>query len=109
VHNKAMRTFREKQNLPLDEISGQPESSGAEPDDRLISDERREALRAGLERLSVEHRTVLELVFYQGMTLKEAAKVCQVPVGTIKSRLNYAKAALKGALSRQGAALEDLR
>ena len=78
-------------------------------DDRLVSDERRKTLRAGLERLSLEHRTVLELVFYQGMTLKETAKVCQVPVGTVKSRLNYAKAALKGAVSRQGVALEDLR
>jgi RNA polymerase sigma-70 factor (ECF subfamily) len=109
VHNKAMRTFREKKNLPLDEISGHPESSGIEPDERLVSEERRKALRSGMEQLSVEHRTVLELVFYQGMTLKETAAVCQVPVGTVKSRLNYAKAALKGALSRQGAALEDLR
>lgn len=109
VHNKAMRTFREKENLALDEIPGEPESSEQKPDERLISNERRKALREGLEQLSVEHRTVLELVFYQGMSLKETAGVCQVPVGTVKSRLNYAKAALKGALSRGGAALEDLR
>ena len=109
VHNKAMRTFREKENLPLDEIPGEPESSEQRPDERLISNERRKALRDGVEQLSVEHRTVLELVFYQGMSLKETAGVCQVPVGTVKSRLNYAKAALKGALSRGGAALEDLR
>lgn len=109
VHHKALRTFREKTNLALEEISTEPGSPGTQLDDRLVSDARRKALRDGLDSLSVEHRTVLELVFYQGMSLKETAKVCQVPVGTVKSRLNYAKTALRGVLSREGAALEDLR
>ena len=109
VHNKAMRTFREKQTSILDEISPEPQSPGPGPDARLASRERRKLLRDGLEKLSVEHRTVLELVFYQGMSMKEVSKICRIPVGTVKSRLNYAKAALKGVLSREGAALEDLR
>jgi RNA polymerase sigma-70 factor (ECF subfamily) len=109
VHNKAMRTFREKKNAPLDESAQGLETMEAQVDEKIISRERKAILRSGLEALSVEHRTVLELVFYQEMTMKEISQICQIPVGTVKSRLNHAKAALKGILSRQGAAMEDLK
>jgi RNA polymerase sigma-70 factor (ECF subfamily) len=109
VHNKAIRTFREKENAPLDDAARDPEYLETGVDEKHLSRERKRLLRSGLEKLSVEHRTVLELVFYQGMTMKEIAQICEVPVGTVKSRLNYAKAALKGVLSRQGVALEDLK
>jgi RNA polymerase sigma-70 factor (ECF subfamily) len=66
-------------------------------------------LRDGLQRLSLEHRTVLELVFYQGLSLDETARVCGCPVGTVKSRLSYAKNSLRGELSRAGLAAEDIR
>jgi RNA polymerase sigma-70 factor (ECF subfamily) len=109
VHHKAMRTFREKESAPLDESAQNFESMEAQVDKKMISRERKAILRNGLESLSVEHRTVLELVFYQEMTMKEISQICQIPVGTVKSRLNNAKAALKGVLSRKGAAMEDLR
>ena len=51
---------------------------------------------------------MLELIFYQGLTLEEAAAVCRCPLGTIKSRLNYAKASLRGLLNRAGLQVEDL-
>jgi RNA polymerase sigma-70 factor (ECF subfamily) len=43
---------------------------------------------------------VLELVFYQGLTLQEVAEVCNCPLGTVKSRLSYARRHLRGVLSR---------
>ena len=109
VHNKAVRTFREKENAPLDDTAHDPEYLETKVDEKHLSRERNRLLRSGLEKLSIEHRTVLELVFYQGMTMKEISQICEVPLGTVKSRLNYAKAALKGVLSRQGVALEDLK
>ena len=65
-------------------------------------------LRRGLGELSVEHRSVLELVFYQGLSLQETADVCGCPVGTVKSRLSYAKQALRGELARQGLSAEEI-
>ena len=109
VHNKAVRTFREKDNVPLDDTAHDPEYLESGVDEKHLSREHKRILRSGLEKLSVEHRTVLELVFYQGMTMKEISQICEVPMGTVKSRLNYAKAALKGILSRQGITLEDLK
>ncbi len=74
----------------------------------LQSDQRR-LLHDGLAALTPEHRAVLELVFYQGLSLEEAAGVLDCPLGTVKSRLNYAKAALRGILNRAGVTAEDMR
>lgn len=48
--------------------------------------------------LSVEHRTVVVLIHYQGMTPTEAAETMGTPVGTVRSRLHYALANLRAAL-----------
>ncbi len=49
-------------------------------------------------RLSTEHRTVIVLVHYLGMSLAEAADVIGVPLGTVQSRLSRATQAMRGAL-----------
>jgi len=49
-------------------------------------------------RLSIEHRTVVVLHHYLGMTPGEAAAAIGIPVGTAKSRLHYATEALRAAL-----------
>ena len=108
VHNKAMKMFRQRKNLSLDEMPQEPQSERLGPDESLLGRERKALLSAGLARLSAEHRATLELVFFQGMTLQEVARVCDVPVGTVKSRLSYAKSALKGALNRQDVIGEEL-
>lgn len=50
------------------------------------------------ERLSVEHRTIVVLHHYLGMTTDEAARTIGIPAGTAKSRLHYATEALRSAL-----------
>jgi RNA polymerase sigma-70 factor (ECF subfamily) len=54
----------------------------------------RVALADALARLSPAHREVLLLVFQQGFTLEEVACILGVPVGTVKSRISYARRAL---------------
>jgi len=44
-----------------------------------------------LARLSVEHREVAVLYYLQELTVAEIASVLGVPVGTVKSRLHYAR------------------
>jgi RNA polymerase sigma-70 factor, ECF subfamily len=69
-------------------------------DDRILvgSVERVDVLSA-IDGLSAAHRAVLELVFYQGLTVAEAAEVLAVAPGTIKSRLYRARAALRAELA----------
>jgi RNA polymerase sigma-70 factor (ECF subfamily) len=52
------------------------------------------ALNAGLQQLPPEHREALILVGAVGMTYEEAAEVCGCALGTIKSRVNRARARL---------------
>ena len=49
-------------------------------------------------RLSVEHRTVVVLVHYLGLTPAEAAQAMATPAGTARSRLHYALEQLRAAL-----------
>jgi RNA polymerase sigma-70 factor (ECF subfamily) len=57
---------------------------------------RRLDLAQALEGLSPEHREVVQLVLVHGFTYDEAARIVGCPVGTIKSRLFYARRQLRG-------------
>lgn len=57
-----------------------------------------EQLDRGFRRLSVEHRTVVVLVHYLGLTPTEAAERMGTPPGTARSRLHYALLQLRSAL-----------
>lgn len=52
-------------------------------------------LLAAFERMTVEHRAVLMLVDVEGLDYAEAADVLAIPVGTVRSRLNRARAAMR--------------
>jgi RNA polymerase sigma-70 factor (ECF subfamily) len=60
-----------------------------------------EELRRGLEALSPEHREVLMLCFFEEMSYEEIARVTNTTLGTVRSRIYYAKRALKTALERK--------
>lgn len=45
-------------------------------------------------------RTAIELGYFQGLTCREIAEHCQIPVGTVKSRLSAAVAKLREGLTR---------
>ncbi len=110
VHHQALNAVRRKR-LPTQELEGaaQVTDHAAGPEAQTEAGERCRALRQALDRLSREHRAVLELVFYQGLSLAEAAEVMGCPVGTVKSRLSYAKANLREALAGAGWRAEDVR
>ncbi len=105
VHHTAIKALR-RRSIPIsDEMEASLPATGPLPEERVQLDEQARRVQLGLQSLSAEHRAVLELVFYQGLSLKETAEVCGCPVGTVKSRLSYARRKLKGVLSRT----EDIR
>ena len=60
-----------------------------------VSAREREAwVATAMAELSVTARSVIELVYFQGLKYREAAEVLGVPVGTVKSRLHSAVARL---------------
>ena len=71
---------------------------GAVQDDPAIAIADREQLGRAFARLSGDQRTAIVLQYYRGLTLPEIAEVLAVPVGTVRSRLHYAKRALRAAI-----------
>jgi len=90
------RTRRDKRRKDL----GEP--ANAIPEADLLRQATHEEVSAALACLTPEHREVLELTFFQDFSGKEIAVIVGIPVGTVKSRLSYARRALKAALVRHG-------
>jgi RNA polymerase sigma-70 factor, ECF subfamily len=60
------------------------------PDSHVMTEESRAWVQKSLGELSDQMRQVVELVYYQGLKYREAADALNVPVGTVKSRMNAA-------------------
>ncbi|MFE7130058.1 sigma-70 family RNA polymerase sigma factor [Streptomyces sp. NPDC057638] len=69
-------------------------------------------VRAAVDSLSPEHRAVLERIYFQGLSVNEAAESLGIPPGTVKSRSYYALRALARSLpgyARSRAAVRPTR
>ena len=75
---------------------------GATPPDPARGPEQQEAraaIDAAIAQLSPEHRTVFVLHAVEGMTYQEVADAVGCPIGTVMSRLHYARKRLQGLLA----------
>jgi RNA polymerase sigma-70 factor (ECF subfamily) len=53
-------------------------------------------VKRALERLTPDHRMALILFYFEGMSQQDISQVCGCSLGTVKSRLHYALARLRG-------------
>ena len=60
-------------------------------------------VQQGLQSLSLEHRAVLVLHDLEDVPQKEVAKILELSIGTVKSRLFYARKQMRKFLKEQGA------
>ncbi len=107
IRNKCMQLFRQKSTESIEGSDLDFADEDPSPEKVLSQQDERNRVREALRHLSPEHREVLELVFYQGLSQKEIAQVCKCPLGTVKSRLNYARQQLRGILTRGGLDTKD--
>lgn len=73
----------------------------ADPQSAAEARELQQIVACGLQQLSEDHRTVLVLFDINGLSYEEIAEVLDVPLGTVKSRLNRARLALRRAIAPQ--------
>ncbi len=62
-------------------------------------------VQRGLQTLNLEHRVVMVLHDLEDIPQKEVAQILQLPLGTVKSRLFYARKHIKQYLQSQGVLL----
>lgn len=62
-------------------------------------------VQRGLAQLSADHRLILVLHDLEDLPQKEVAEILRIPVGTVKSRLFHARAAMREFLHQQGVQL----
>jgi RNA polymerase sigma-70 factor (ECF subfamily) len=60
-----------------------------------------ELLLEALGKLSIHHRAAFLLHYIEGLSLEEVAETTGVPVGTIKSRLHFARKRLQSMLEKE--------
>jgi RNA polymerase sigma-70 factor, ECF subfamily len=100
---KALSHVRQRGETPYDEEAAA--NIVDEADDPEVDAAKRDksaALRRCLEKLSVEHREIIDLVYYHEKSVEEVGKIVGVPAATVKTRLFYARQKLSEILKRAG-------
>jgi RNA polymerase sigma-70 factor (ECF subfamily) len=93
VHNKAVDRLRSRGRRPeavLNEDAPFKAPEEAEPAHVAEKASEADEVRAALAGLSDDQRSAVELTYFKGMTINDAADQLKVPVGTVKSRLRLA-------------------
>lgn len=97
-----LRASRRKRDSSLDELTETGEAgtrlqlveTRQNPEQEYLSNEGRVLLDKGIKKLGPLYVEVLRLRDVQELSAKEAAKLLQLPVGTVKARLHRARAKL---------------
>lgn len=96
AHQKCLQHWRKR---PFAEITLDDRleelTENENPRDLLIRQEQEEAFMSLLEQLELPHRAVLLLHFIEDFSLEEIATITGTPIGTVKSRLYYARKAMR--------------
>ncbi|WP_052063879.1 sigma-70 family RNA polymerase sigma factor [Nitrincola sp. A-D6] len=66
----------------------------------LIGGEQAEQIRHCIQTLSIDHRAVMDLTFFEEMSYSDIAMVVGCPENTVKTRMFHAKQVMKKCLSR---------
>jgi RNA polymerase sigma-70 factor (ECF subfamily) len=95
ARHRALVELRKKRQ-PLSSLDGIDPVEEGEDDDFSADDAER--VHAAPGQLALEHREVLLLRFFEGMSYEEIARVTGCHLGTVRSRIHYAKRALRRAM-----------
>jgi len=82
----------QRREAPLDEQSA---GAGHDPATEAESRDAAARLQEALDRLPSEHRAVVYLRHIEGLPVQEVAQALDLPEGTVKSRLHYARRQLR--------------
>jgi RNA polymerase sigma-70 factor (ECF subfamily) len=102
AHQKCIQHWRKHsgKEVLFDEISESPDEFENSPDDLLIRREQEAEFMNLLNQLPLPQRSVLLLHFVEDFSLEEVSRITETQLGTVKSRIHYAKRALRKLLEQ---------
>jgi RNA polymerase sigma-70 factor, ECF subfamily len=97
AHQKVIQLWRKHsgKEILFDEIPESPDELENSPDGLLIRREQETEFMNLLNQLPLPQRSVLLLHFVEDFSLEEIARITETQLGTVKSRMYYAKKALR--------------
>jgi len=103
AHQKVIQLWRKRggKEVLFDEIPEPPAEFENSPDNLLIRREQETEFMNLLNQLPLPQRSVLLLHFVEDFSLEEIARATETQPGTVKSRLHYAKKALRKLLEEK--------
>lgn len=103
ARNNAIDYIRRKR-LPTEEFQAAHDQASSEqqPEREAEKSWLTDAIFEALDALPEQYREVIEMRFFQDMCYQEIAESLKIPLGTVKSRLNYALKGLTRVLTERG-------
>jgi RNA polymerase sigma-70 factor (ECF subfamily) len=95
ARQKCIQRSRKRIEILSEDIPEMPDEIEAGPDDLLIRQEQEAGFMNLLNQLPPLQRSVLLLHFVEDFSLEEIAEITGAQLGTVKSRLHYAKKSLR--------------
>ncbi|MBD3382560.1 MAG: sigma-70 family RNA polymerase sigma factor [candidate division Zixibacteria bacterium] len=94
-HLKKLRVRADYKRSTQDEARAGSGERALSPDLLVEADETREQVWEAIEKLSFEHREIIVLRHFEDMSYEEIAESLGIPVGSVMSRLYYARKKMK--------------
>jgi RNA polymerase sigma-70 factor (ECF subfamily) len=100
---KALSALRRRTDVELDDETAEAiEDSSDTPEVTLEKKDKSAVTRKCLEKLSAEHREIIDLVYYHEKSVEEVALIVGIPENTVKTRMFYARKRLADLLKASG-------
>jgi RNA polymerase sigma-70 factor (ECF subfamily) len=104
AHHKAISQMRRRGEEPLDAEMGDTDHPDEDdtPEVALQKRNKGEILRACMDKLSAEHKAIIDLVYYHDKSVAEASEILAIPENTVKTRMFYARKRLADLMREAG-------
>lgn len=101
------KIYRGGERLDLDQLSVQQVAPG--PGTQLGDRREQRLLLEALRNIPINYQVILELHYWEQMTTEDMARILDLPVGTVRSRLRRGRELIEEAMSRLASSPEELQ
>ena len=103
AHNRAVSVLRRRREEAIDDdAAGAIADDGDNPEVVTQKLDKAAQMRRCIAELSVEHRTIIDLVYYHEKSINEVSEILGIPLNTVKTRMFYARKKLSELLAAAG-------